>query len=608
MGSEIEQKSKQVLRHPEFISGSIPLENIGKRLHALDILHEIKISAKAVKQVQHDVCIILLISILTFPFFLFTPPALAQEQSQNVRVGISSNNFKSLVYNEISLFGTSEWTLYQKETAKPVIKIQPYNVLKITYSPTGFELSTDGKPFAKGLNGTLAADCPKGLLGVDKLKRAGKQALYHGVLEVTPKNNTQFYLVNTLDLQDYLKGVVPNEMPVRFGLEALKAQAVAARNYVLMPRTRAYKDFDVDDSVASQVYFGANSESPLATQAVEQTQGLVALDGWNLILAQYCSTAGGYTEDYENAFSDRKIFPSKPKTYLKGRPDIFSVGPLNREEEARIFYMSCPDSYDMKSPYYRWTREFDRAELELVLAKTLVAQSNTGFVHPEFKQCDVFGELKEIKVNKRGVSGKVVELEIVTDKGSWKVSKEIVIRRLIQKNGVSLPSANIVFENLYSTDKKLNKIVIYGGGFGHGVGMSQFGAGFMATSLHKNFDKILKRYYTGISISTVPAILSDEEGQKIAQVQFFAPHKKAILVVDNKYQIKEFSGKINNVNVSFPLVTSLIPFNRVSRIDISPYVKQGKNSAVFNFPENEKNKGLRFYIELVEKDECEYNF
>lgn len=550
----------------------------------------------------------LLAIFFTFIFFTGSKSFAQCETVTNVRVAINNIGFKSLVYSEISLFATGEWTVYQKETATPITKVQPTSILKITYSNGAFELIADGKSVAKNIKGTLVADCPKGLLGVDKLKRAGKQALYHGIFEITPKNDTQFYLINTLDLQDYLKGVVPNEMPVRFGLEALKAQAIAARNYVLMPRTRAFKEFDVDDSVASQVYFGANSESPLATKAVEETQGLVALEGWNLILAQYCSTAGGYTESYENAFSDRKFFPSKPKSYLKGRPDIMSVGPLNREEEARLFYMSFPDSYDMKSPYYRWKREFERTELEQVLSKTLIDQSKTGFVRPEFKQDDVLGEIKDVKVLKRGVSGKAMELEITTDKGSWKVSKEIVIRRLIQKNGVSLPSANIVFENLYDADKKLNKVIIYGGGFGHGVGMSQFGAGFMATSLHKTFDKILKRYYTGITISTIPIILSDDEGQKTANLKFYAPYKKAILVVDNKYQIKEFSANINNVNVTFPLVTSVIPFNRMSRIDISPYIRQGKNSAVFNFPPNEKNKGIRLYIELVEKDECEYNF
>lgn len=109
-----------------------------------------------------------------------------------------------------------------------------------------------------------------------------------------------------IEVEEYLKGVVPNEMPVSFGLEALKAQSVAARNYVLSPRTKASSNYDVVDSVASQVYFGANTERPLSNQAVTETEGIVALHNWDMIVAQYSSTAGGYTESYSNAFSDPK--------------------------------------------------------------------------------------------------------------------------------------------------------------------------------------------------------------------------------------------------------------------------------------------------------------
>ncbi len=558
--------------------------------------------------------LILFIFVLTFVFFSATK-TFAQNVSDNmkfVRVAISDSNFKSFVYNEVSIVATAEYSLYDKQSRALIAKFKPTDVVKIKYNSKNFEVIVNNKIIQKNIEGTLVFDSRYGLLGVENLKRNAKQALYHGVLELIPKNDCQFFLINVLDLQNYLKGVVPNEMPVKFGLEALKAQAVAARNYVLMPRTRAYKEFDVDDSVASQVYYGANTEMPLSNQAVEETSGLVALYGWDLILAQYCSTAGGYTENYENTFSDGKIFPAKPKPYLKGFPDILSVVPLNREEEARLFYMSYPDSYDMKSPYYRWQRDFTREELEQVLAKTLFTQSKTGFVRPEFKEGEILGELKEIKVNKRGVSGKVMELEIISDKGNWHVSKELVIRRTIKKDGKALPSANIVFENLYDINKKLSKIVIYGGGYGHGVGMSQYGAGFMATSLHKTFDKILKRYYTGITISTIPIVLFEnscnDEKQTTVSQEFYAPANKAFLIVDNKYNLKSFSANINGRIVSFELANNVVPLHRMNRIDISSYIKKGKNNIIFMFPENENNKAIRLYIELVEKDVGEYNF
>lgn len=611
MGDKIEGQNTKIQRHAELAT---PL--VSERSEDYKEGCRLRRSASCEhgnmdrSRIKCGMTVSILICIFTLTFFFTGIKTFAQDTTPYVRVGISNNNFKALVYNQISIFATSDYSVYDKAAGKSVIKALSSDIIKIKFASGKFELSANNKVLAKNLSGPLVFDCPKGLLGIENLKRNGKQALYHGRFEVIPKNNDYFYLVNVLNLQSYLKGVVPNEMPVRFGLNALKAQAVAARNYVLLPRTKAFYEFDVDDSVASQVYFGANSENALSNQAVNETEGLVALYNWDLILAQYCSTAGGYTENYEYAFSDPKTkeFPARPKPYLQGKPDILSVAPLNREEEARLFYMSYPDSYDMKSPYYRWQREFNRSELEATLAKTLPAQSLTGFVKPAFKNGDILGELKGIKVDRRGVSGKVVELEIITDKKNYHVYKELVIRRVFQKNGVSLPSANVVFENLYDSDKKLNKVVAYGGGFGHGVGMSQYGAGFMATSLHKSFDKILKRYYTGITISTIPKILSSDAAQKIVEQQFFAPQQKAILVIDNKYQIKEFNAKINGKDVVLELATSLVPFNRISRIDISSYVKQGKNDIIFYFPENQKNKGIRLYIELVEKDGDKYSF
>lgn len=518
-----------------------------------------------------------------------------------IKVAISDNGFKTFVYKKINLVANSDWAMYDKETKKQIAKFNSQDVLEVNYDANGFDFKVNNKTIGKNLKGVYVLDCPGGHVGVQNLKRNGRYALYHGIFELTPKNDDFFFLVNTVDLESYLKGVVPNEMPVRFGLEALKAQAVAARNYVLMPRTRTFKEFDVDDSVASQVYFGANSETELSNRAVKETEGLVALYDWDLILALYSSTAGGYTENYENAFSEprTKLFPANPKPYLKGTPDSCSVCPLNTEEEARIFYMSYPDSYDVKSPYYRWQKQWDREELEQILKKTLPGQSKTGFISQIFSQGDELGQLKSINVKSRGVSGKAIELEIVTDKNTYHVYKELVIRRVLQKDGNSLPSANVVFENLYDTDGKLTKVVAYGGGFGHGVGMSQFGAGYMATALNKKFDTILKRYYTGISITTAPVILSSDESQKKVTQTFFAPYKRAVVVVDNKYNVGEFSAKINNIQVAFELSKNIVPFNRFTRIDISSYINPGRNTVTFNFPENVNNKGIRLYIELV---------
>ncbi len=412
-----------------------------------------------------------------------------------VRVGLTDNKFQNVLKQQITVYGTAECEICDKETRKIIASAPENSEINIKNTANGLEVSV------KGRNQTLrdvVIICPRGVLGVKDLTRKGKPALYHGAFEVVQHPESKgFYLVNLIEVQEYLKGVVPNEMPVRFGLEALKAQAVAARNYVLTPRTQAYKEFNVVDSVASQVYYGVNTEDDLATRAVMETDGIVALYNNEPILALYSSTAGGYTESYSYAFSDplTKMFPSISKPYLVAVPDKSEFQPLNEEDKAKEFYEAKVPSFDIESPYYRWQKEWMAVELENVLKTTLPAQSKTGFVHPVFREGETLGRIKDIKVMRRGASGKAIEVELMTDRGCYRIAKELVIRRVFQKDGVSLPSANIVFENKKDNYGNITDVVIKGGGFGHGVGMSQYGAGYMSTKLKQPYYNILRHYY-----------------------------------------------------------------------------------------------------------------
>jgi peptidoglycan hydrolase-like amidase len=131
---------------------------------------------------------------------------------------------------------------------------------------------------------------------------------YRGIVEVFGNARNTFTVVNELPLEDYLLGVVPNELsPATFGqLEALKAQAVAARTYVLKNMGQYRKDgYDICDSDACQVYLGADTEDPLATRAINETRGVVATYRGELINALYSSTCGGRTESVENIFEEK---------------------------------------------------------------------------------------------------------------------------------------------------------------------------------------------------------------------------------------------------------------------------------------------------------------
>ena len=523
-------------------------------------------------------------------------------KSEIVRVGLGDNSFNKYDYDKAGIFAEAEMNVF--DGSELIVNVPAYKTVNVKLSSDMFVLTYDNGEVIDQVKGPVRFVCNDGRLGVKNLKRVGTQAFYRGEIEITKYNKRlgRFHIVNVIEVEDYLKGVVPNEMPVHFGLEALKAQSVAARNYVLSPRVKAYDAFDVVDSVASQVYFGAGSEKDLGTRAVEETEGIVALYNWDLILAQYSSTAGGYTESFANVFSDpkSKAFPSVSKPYLIAKPDMLSQQPLSVEEDAAAFYKSKPDSYDMKSPYFRWERTWTKDELQKVLQSNLAAQSATGFVHPEFRKGDKLDDIVKLDVKRRGESGKIIEMEIVTKTQNYKVYKELVVRRLLTNKGKALPSANVVFEHTIDEDGNLISVAAFGGGFGHGVGLSQYGAGFMATELKLPYEKILKHYYTGITLGTKPFVLSAD--QNIVSQNFYIKDKHAELVVDNKYQLSHFLVNINGKEKDIKLSKNF--FNRVEKIDISKYLQRGKNTIVFYYPQDEdKSKGLRIYAELTAKDD-----
>ena len=529
-------------------------------------------------------------------------------RSQVVRVGIGNSGFSTYVYSNIGIYGTEEVQIYDNN--KFVKSIPAYSNINIKIHAQKYELTKDNGEKIANLQGPVRFTCNNGLLGVKNLKRAGKPALYHGAFELAKYNSDKFNLVNLIEVEDYLKGVVPNEMPVAFGLNALKAQTVAARNYVLSPRVKSSPNYDVVDSVASQVYFGANTEKDLATQAVEETEGVVALYDWELILAQYSSTAGGYTESFSLAFSDpnTKAFPSKERPYLVAKADMLTQKPLNNENDAAEFYKSRPDSFDIRSPYYRWEKEWTAQELHDTLQSTLVAQSTTGFVKPVFNKGDRLGNLIAINVKKRGESGKIVELEIITDSQSYTVQKELIIRRLFVNQGKALPSANVVFEYAQDDYGNITNIKAFGGGYGHGVGLSQFGAGFMGTELKMPYEKILQHYYSHIVLGTKPIQL-DQPNQTITQ-NFYTTQKQTNIIIDNRSHASTFECNINGKDITFDIPSAL--FNdKITKIDISKYINKGRNTITFKAPQEGiqgKDKFIKLYVELVKKDDNNYNW
>ena len=489
-----------------------------------------------------------------------------------IRVGISNTSFQTYLFDSVEFNDASKIQVLDSSSGYVIPVNEDSLVVKVISENNLFRIYVDNQLLAKNLTGPILVS-PKhgGFVSIKGLKRKGKQACYRGYIELvrSSKDISKFSIVNVLSLKDYLRGVVPNEMPVKFGLEPLKAQTVAARNYAVTPRIKAYKEFDLCDSVACQVYFGANTEEELSDRAIEETNGVIALDKDNApILALYSSTAGGYTESYAYAFSDpvTKEFPSDEIHYLTAVPDSGKFESFDTDEKAEIFYTTKPEAFDDLSPYYRWSKDWTVDELKDVLSKTLPTQSKTGFINPVVETGENIGNILSIKALERGKSGKIIKLEIKTDKNTYIVRKELVIRRCFQKNGISLPSANFVITYINSANPVYK---FSGGGFGHGVGLSQWGAGKMG-SLGYTFDQILQHYYKGIKLATIP--LEVYSNNKSLERLFYTEQEEAKVYVNNPDKVRKLRITVNSKEIDVKLKD-----DDITIVNISKYLVRGEN-------------------------------
>ena len=205
-------------------------------------------------------------------------------------------------------------------------------------------------------------------------------------------------------------------------------------------------------------------------------------------------------------------------------------------------------------------------------------------------------KLKEIKILKRGNSGKVIFLEIITENGSYVVGKELVLRRLFKNKGKALPSANFVTD-LEIKENSEPVIKFYGGGFGHGVGMSQFGAGKMGMS-GMSFTDILQHYYTNISIGTVPVTLETIAEKNSSSTSFFVPSNYAKIYIDENRGVSDFSVTVNGLEIN--LETGRF-FKKKTEFDISRFVHEGINTVEIILPQEHfgQSNSLTYHLEVA---------
>jgi len=294
---------------------------------------------------------------------------------------------------------------------------------------------------------------------------------YRGKLRILVDNQQEGLLaINLVSLEDYLKGVVPLEMGIKLittkrEREALKVQAVAARTYALA-KLGQYPDrpYDLESTVADQVYGGVEVEEKLVNQAIGKTSGRVLVNSNHLVKAYFHANCGGYTEAIEKAWPWKE-----PEKYL--RPKIDS-------------------DYCSWGKNYNWSQSFSKEHLE---------GSISAFVGQTLKDSTFHcGNLKDLQVQERSESGRIMLLKIITDQGEWEVRSDSIrwcFRRALPE-GPILPSTKFDFTLYKNEVGQVDSTQFNGFGNGHGVGMCQIGAIGRARA-GQSFRQILAHYYPG---------------------------------------------------------------------------------------------------------------
>ncbi len=299
---------------------------------------------------------------------------------------------------------------------------------------------------------------------------------YGGGFIISKAAGRRLDLVNTLPLEEYLYGVVPNELGVRGPDEfaALEAQSVAARTYALSRMAYRRSDiFDVHAGVRDQVYMGLKKTGKLAKAAVRKTRGKVLEYRGDLARTYYSANCGGHTSDIALMWPAREPAPylSGVLDRARGRKNAFCIG----------------------GRHFRWRYSYSAGELGRLLRKTI-----PSVLHVPKHQV---GRVRDLRIAARSSSGRVEALEIITTKRSFNVVGDRIrwILLVDYDKGHILPSAMFSLNKIMNGGR-LSFVSITGGGNGHGVGMCQSGALEMAR-LGYTFEMILNHYYPGCRIS-----------------------------------------------------------------------------------------------------------
>jgi len=361
--------------------------------------------------------------------------ALGKENNPVIRVLVLNNR------NSISLAAKGTYRVYSIPSEK--LLTGGYIIhTKVTASEEGIIFGSRELKFSK-----IRVTVPEGSL----IYLDGRS--FRGAVDIIKKDNMKLAAINRITLEEYLYGVLYNEVSHRWPMEAIKAQGITARTFALyQARQNKLQDYDLTNDIYSQVYSGATSEKWATTRAVKLTLGKVLTYKGDIFPTYYHATCGGKTEDASNLWN-------------------IDIAPLKGSE--------C--GLCKESPHYKWIKNIPLSDIEKKLGEN-------GYK---------IGKIRSFTVLARNKSGRVDKIEIKDDSDVSCMITGKDFRRMMGPN--DLRSTN--FEPSISNDK----LILSGIGWGHGAGMCQWGAkGYAGHG--KSAEEILKIYYPGAEVTTIDKI------------------------------------------------------------------------------------------------------
>ena len=310
--------------------------------------------------------------------------------------------------------------------------------------------------------------------------------LYGGTMRLQPNAYGTFTLVNNVPLETYLRGVVPHEIGHDAPESATQAQTIIARTYALRNLRRFQADnYELCADTHCQVYYGLTGTNPRADQAITATRGLVLTYQNELVDALYSSTTGGITA----LFSD--VWDGEERPYLRAVVDSpnrvwdLSKQSLANETTFRQFINLKDGFNETGRRVFRWQKQASLADLSQDLETYLTRRK-----HPLAD----FQKIQWMEVTKRSPSGRILTMTIQTDKGILELHKNEV------RSALGPPRSTLFYiDPIYDTNRQIQGYNFIGGGFGHGVGLSQFGS-YNLARLGWSPEQILAFYYPGTII------------------------------------------------------------------------------------------------------------